>query len=597
MKTMSFSYNAKKVLEKRYLEKDEDGKIIETPQELFSRVARTVAGADRKFNKKADVGQTQEQFYQAMTEAKFMPNSPTLMNAGASLGQLSACFVLPVNDSIADIFEAVRLMAIIHKSGGGTGFSFSNLRPRGDIVKSTGGIASGPVSFMRVFDTATGVIKQGGRRRGANMGILRIDHPDIKEFIQCKLFAGQFSNFNISVAVTDSFMRKVKKKQNYYLVNPRNNKIAGKENAAGIFDLLSRAACRCGDPGVIFIDEINRFNPTLQLGEMESTNPCGEQPLLPYESCNLASINLSKIVKSGQIDWQELKELVFLGVHFLDNVIEVNNFPHPEIEKITRKGNRKIGLGVMGFADALILLGIAYDSKAAVSKAEEIMKFIQEHGREASHQLAKKRGPFPNFKKSICAGRKEPPLRNATVTTVAPTGTISIICNCSSGIEPLFAVSFVRNVLDGARLFEVNPHFERMANKKGFYSKALMEKIAKTGSLKSIKEIPEDMVRLFPTAFDINYMQHLSIQAAFQKHCDNSVSKTINLPKNTKSEVVKEIYLRAYELKCKGVTVYRYGSKPGQVLSLADFEEGRTRQVSQAEAEFSGGCPVPYCQF
>lgn len=593
---LDFSYNAKKVLEKRYLEKDESGKVVEMPQELFLRVAKTVAGADKKFDKKADVSETEEQFYNAMAEFKFMPNSPTLMNAGTSLGQLSACFVLPVSDSIADIFETVKSMAIIHKSGGGTGFSFSSLRPRGDIVRSTGGIASGPVSFMRVFDTATGVIKQGGRRRGANMGILRVDHPDIKEFIQCKLSAGQFSNFNISVAVTDDFMDKLRKKRNYCLVNPRNNKIVIRENSVAVFDLLCSTACQCGDPGVIFIDEINRFNPTVQLGEMQSTNPCGEQPLLPYESCNLGSINLSKVVKNGRIDWEELKNLVFLGVHFLDNVVEINNFPHPAIEKITRTGNRKVGLGVMGFADALILLGIAYDSKAAVSKAEEIMKFIQEHGRKASCNLAKKRGPFPNFKKSIYGDRKEPP-RNATVTTIAPTGTISIICNCSSGIEPLFAVSFARNVMEGTRLSEVNPHFERMAKERGFYSNALMKKIAMTGSLENIKEIPKDIVRLFPTAFDIDYMQHLLIQAAFQKYCDNSVSKTINLAKDTKCDIVKEIYLRAYELKCKGVTVYRYGSKPAQVLSLAGLEGRAVNVMSQADAEFSGGCPVPYCQF
>jgi ribonucleoside-diphosphate reductase alpha chain len=530
-----------------------------------------------------------------MIESKFMPNSPTLMNAGTPLGQLSACFVLPVGDSVVDIFEAVKLMAVIHKSGGGTGFSFSHLRPRGDIVRSTGGVASGPVSFMKVFDTATSVIKQGGRRRGANMGILRVDHPDIREFIQCKLTGGQFSNFNISVALTGSFLRKLKRKEKYNLINPRNNKIVKKENAGDIFDLLSSAAHRCADPGIIFIDEINKLNPIAQLGKIESTNPCGEQPLLPYESCNLGSINLSRVVKGGRIDWEELKDLIFMGVHFLDNVIEANKFPHPEIERLTR-GNRKIGLGVMGFADALILLGIPYASKAAVSKAEEIMRFIQENAREASRRLAKKRGPFPNFKKSVYKKEGRNPVRNATVTTIAPTGTISIICGCSSGIEPLFAVSFIRNVLEGNRLIEVNPHFERIAKKRGFYSKSLMKKIAASGSIKHIKEIPQDIKKLFMNAFDIPYMQHLLIQVAFQKYCDNSVSKTINLPGDTKQERVKEIYLKAFELRCKGVTVYRYGSKKGQVLTLAT-PSGRGRKISQAEAEFSGGCPVPYCQF
>jgi ribonucleoside-diphosphate reductase alpha chain len=596
MEKLKLNLNAKTVLEKRYLQKNKEGKAIETPKELFLRVARAIASADRKFDRKADIKKTQNLFFKAMMEAKFMPNSPTLMNAGTPLGQLSACFVLPVNDSIKDIFEAVKLMAIIHKSGGGTGFSFSSLRPKGDIVRTTGGIASGPVSFMRAFDTATAVIKQGGRRRGANMGILRIDHPDIREFIQCKLSNAKFPNFNISVAITDSFLKKLKRKDKYNLINPRNGKIVKKESTVSIFEELCQAACQCGDPGVIFIDEINRFNPTPQLGEIQSTNPCGEQPLLSYESCNLGSINLSRVVKNGQIDWRQLKDLVYLGVHFLDNVIEVNEFPHSEIEKMT-KGNRKIGLGVMGFADALILLGVSYNSKLALSIAEEIMKFIQESAREASRQLAKKRGPFPNFKNSIYNERGSPPLRNATVTTIAPTGTISIICGCSSGIEPLFAVSFVRNVLEGTKLIEINPHFERISKEKNFYSKSLIKRIAMTGSLTDIREIPQDVKRLFVTAFDIPYTQHLQIQAAFQKYCDNSVSKTINLSKDIKPKIIKEIYLKAYELKCKGVTVYRYGSKKEQVLSLANFESGTRKKISEAKAEFSGGCPVPYCQF
>jgi len=568
--------NAIKVLERRYLRKDENGNVIETPDEMFRRVAHNIALADEIYG--GDVKKAEEEFYEIMSELLFIPNSPTLMNAGTSIQQLSACFVIPIEDSMKSIFEAVKNTALIHQSGGGTGFSFSRIRPKGDIVKSTGGVASGPISFMKVFNAATDVIKQGGRRRGANMGILHVTHPDIIEFIKCKDDPKELTNFNISVTVSDEFMKKVEKGEEYELINPRTKKPVGKLNAREVFNMITEHAWKTGEPGIIFLDEINRHNPTPHVGKIESTNPCGEQPLLPYESCNLGSINLSKFVKGKDIDWDRLKDVVWKAVHFLDNVIDMNKYPIPQIKKMTL-ANRKIGLGVMGFADMLIQLGIPYDSEEALKIAEKIMKFIQHEGRQASVQLGKERGSFPNFKGSIWDG-KYPAMRNATVTTIAPTGTISIIAGCSSGIEPLFAISFKRNVLEkGDILYETNPYFERIAKESGFYSEELMEKIVENnGSVQGIEEVPVEIQRIFVTALDIKPEWHVRMQAAFQKYTDNATSKTINLREEATIDDVRNAYMLAYKLKCKGITVYRYGSRPEQVLVVKEKKEGAQPQ-------------------
>ncbi len=560
--------NALKVLEKRYLRKDKNGNVIETPEQMFRRVASNIAKADEKYG--GDVKKTEKEFYDMMVNLYFLPNSPTLMNAGTSIQQLSACFVLPVEDSMDKIFETLKHTALIHQSGGGTGFSFSRIRPKGDIVRSTGGIASGPISFMKVFNSATDVIKQGGRRRGANMGILHVTHPDIMEFITCKEDPKELTNFNISVAVTDEFMEKVRKGEDYELINPRTGKAVKKLNAAEVFNKIVEEAWKSGEPGLIFIDEINRHNPTPHIGQIEATNPCGEQPLLPYESCNLGSINLSKFVKNGDIDWKKLKEITWKAVHFLDNVIDMNKYPIPQIKKMTL-ANRKIGLGVMGFADLLIQLNIPYDSNEALEIAEKIMSFIQKEARQASVELGKERGSFPNFKGSVYDGKYEA-MRNATVTTIAPTGSISIIAGCSSGIEPLFAIAFVRNVLDEEdRLYEINPYFEKIAKEMGFYSQELMKKIAdNNGSVQGIDEVPIEVQKLFVTALDISPEWHVRMQAAFQKYVDNATSKTINLPEDATVEDVRKAYMLAYELKCKGITVYRYGSRPQQVISAKE---------------------------
>ncbi|HEC75877.1 MAG TPA: vitamin B12-dependent ribonucleotide reductase [Thermoplasmatales archaeon] len=563
--------NALKVLEKRYLRKDEEGNVVETPDEMFRRVAHNIALADEKYG--GDVKKTEKEFYEMMKNLYFLPNSPTLMNAGTPIQQLSACFVLPVEDSMDKIFETLKHTALIHQSGGGTGFSFSRIRPKGDIVRSTGGIASGPVSFMKVFNSATDVIKQGGRRRGANMGILNITHPDIMEFITCKEDLEEITNFNISVAITDEFMEKAKKGEDYYLINPRTGEKVNKLNASEVFKKIYEGAWKSGEPGVIFIDEINRHNPTPHIGKIEATNPCGEQPLLPYESCNLGSINLSKFVKNGDIEWKKLKEITWKAVHFLDNVIDMNKYPIPQIKKMTL-ANRKIGLGVMGFADLLIKMNIPYDSNEALEIAEKIMSFIQDEAKKASIELGEERGSFPNFKGSIYDG-KYPAMRNATVTTIAPTGSISIIAGCSSGIEPLFAISFIRNVLDkDDKLYEINPYFEEIAKKMGFYSKELFQKIAENnGSVQGIEEVPAEVQRIFVTALDIPPEWHVRMQASFQKYVDNATSKTINLRKDASIEDVKKAYMLAYELKCKGITVYRYGSRPEQVISAKEEEK------------------------
>ncbi|MEM7815695.1 MAG: adenosylcobalamin-dependent ribonucleoside-diphosphate reductase [Candidatus Aenigmatarchaeota archaeon] len=554
------SKTALAVLRERYLLRNEKGKIIETPEQMFRRVARTVSKADLIYDKNSDPKKTEDEFYNLMSRLEFLPNSPTLMNAGTEIGQLSACFVVPVSDSMEGIFDAVKLMAKIHQSGGGTGFSFSSLRPEGDTVKSTKGVASGPVSFMGIFDRATDVIKQGGRRRGANMGILRVDHPDILRFISAKDREGFLSNFNISVGVTDDFMRKAERNQPYFLVNPRTKKPVKKLNAGRVFSLIAKNAWLKGDPGLVFLDEINRKNPTPELGEIEGTNPCGEAPLLPYESCNLGSINLSKFVSNGEIEFSRLEKAVRSAVRFLDNVIDVNKYPSPEIEKAT-KANRKIGLGVMGFADMLILLGIPYDSEDAVSTAERVMNFIKETAVSESETLAEARGAFPNFEKSIFTRKR----RNATLTTIAPTGTISIIAGCSSGIEPIFSLYVRRKILGGKTFFEINPLFEKTAREKGFYTKRLISQVAKKGTLKGL-DVPPEIKRLFVTAMEISPEWHVRIQAAFQKYTDNAVSKTVNLPQNAKVSDVKKIFMLAWKLKCKGVTVYRYGSKPEQVI-------------------------------
>jgi len=593
---LKLNINAIKVLESRYLMKDINGKVIETPSQMFRRVARVIAKADSIYDKTINVKDIEEKFYNAMSNLEFLPNSPTLMNAGTEIGQLSACFVIPIEDSMRSIFSAVKYMALIHQSGGGTGFSFSRLRPKNDIVKSTKGVASGPVSFMRVFDTATEVIKQGGKRRGANMGILHVTHPDIEEFIRCKEKAGEFSNFNISVAVTDKFMEAVIDDTDIELINPRTKKAVNRVSARRIFDLIVANAWKTGDPGLIFIDEINRHNPTPMIGEIECTNPCGEQPLLPYESCNLGSINLSRIVDDDRkIDWDRLREIVRLGVHFLDNVIDVNKFPLKKIENRT-KGNRKIGLGVMGFADMLIQLGIPYNSKNALKLAERIMKFISRTAIEKSIELGELRGSFPNFNGSIWDKRGYSSMRNATLTTIAPTGTISIIASCSSGIEPIFAVSYIRNVMEGTRLLEVNPFFERIAMRRNFYSRELMMKIARKGSIQELGEIPSDIRDIFVTALDIEPEWHVRMQAAFQRYTDNAVSKTVNLPFNATPNDIKKIFMLAYKLKCKGITVYRYGSKEKQVLYLGSIGEGGGEDFIRAESEYSGGCPTDiYC--
>ncbi len=566
------SDNARKVLKRRYLKKDSKGRVIETPPKMFQRVARHIATAEEVLGKKEDVARMTEKFYNLMTDFEFLPNSPTLMNAGRRLGQLAACFVLPVTDSMDGIFDSLKNAAIIHKSGGGTGFSFSRLRPKNSMVGTTGGIASGPVSFMKIFNTATEQVKQGGTRRGANMAILRVDHPDIMEFIYSKQINGDLNNFNISVGLTELFMEAVASGSDYDLIDPATREKAACLNAPEVYNALVHQAWENGDPGIVFLDRINKDNPTPELGAIESTNPCGEQPLLPMEACNLGSINLSKFVQNDsddpQIDYTSLKRVVWDSVRFLDNTIEMSLYPLPEIEKMV-KGNRKIGLGVMGFADMLYQLQIPYNSKQALKTAEKVMGFVQEESHAASRHLAHKRGIFKNYEKSVFKDMEGCLYRNATTTTIAPTGTLSIIAGCSSGIEPLFALSFVRKVMDNDELLEVNPYFEKVARKRGFYSKELMDEIARKGSLHTINSIPDDVKETFVTAHDVSPEWHVRMQAAFQKYTDNAVSKTVNLTKNATVEDVRKVYDLAYKLGCKGVTIYRDGSKENQVLSFS----------------------------
>jgi ribonucleoside-diphosphate reductase alpha chain len=568
--------NARTVLQRRYLRKDSDGKVIESPEDMFRRVAHHIARAEENYSDTQEAEKMEALFYRMMTEFYFLPNSPTLMNAGRRLGQLAACFVLPVDDSLDGIFSALKNAAMIHKSGGGTGFSFSRLRPKDSRVGSTGGVASGPVSFMKIFNTATEQVKQGGTRRGANMAILRVDHPDILEFITCKKYHHDLNNFNISVGVTDAFMESVKMLTSYNLIDPKEKQKVGELNAAEVYLHLVEQAWENGDPGIVFLDRINRDNPTPALGEIESTNPCGEQPLLPFEACNLGSINLSKFVTSTDgnpaVDYEGLKEIVWLAVRFLDDTIDMSRYPLPDISAMV-EGNRKIGLGVMGFADMLYQMGVPYNSEEALQLVEDLMAFIQLQSREASRELAKKRGTFKNFDNSVFKNKKGCRYRNATITTIAPTGTLSIIAGCSSGIEPLFALSFVRRVMDNDELLEVNPYFEQVAKEHGFFSSELMNRIAGRGSIVDLEDIPEDVRSVFVTAHDVIPEWHVRMQAAFQKYTDNAVSKTVNLPRDATPEDVLKVYNLAYELECKGITIYRDGSKENQVLSFSEKDK------------------------
>jgi len=586
---LKLSLNAITVLQKRYLRRDEHGRVIETPRQMFERVAKAVSLAEKRFKTPSkEQKELEKEFFRMMSTFDFLPNSPTLMNAGTGTGlSLSACFVLPVEDSIADIFETMKNMAIIHQSGGGTGFTFNHLRPAGDIVKKASGVASGPISFMKAFNSSTEIIKQGGKRRGANMGILRVDHPDILDFIVCKETEGSLNNFNISVALTDKFMDAVEKNKDFELINPRSGKPTKKIMARAIWNLIITMAWKNGEPGLIFIDRINKYNPTPHIGEIESTNPCGEQPLLPYESCNLGSINLGKMVKDGEIDWDKLRYTTRLATRFLDNVIEINKFPLKELDAMNRK-TRKIGLGIMGFADMLIKLGIPYNSDEGVKAAEKIMKFIRDEGRKMSEELGKERGSFEVFKGSMWDNKGYKHMRNATVTTIAPTGTIGVIAGCSQGCEPLFAISYVRNVQEtiGYNLVYVNPLFEAKAIMSGIYDDELMKKIAMKSSIQEIKEIPEDIRRVFVTAHDISPEWHVRMQGAFQKYTDNAVSKTVNFSNHATPQDIENTYWLAYQLKCKGLTVYRDGSRRYQILTT----KSSNKDVVSDLVASSGGC-------
>lgn len=609
-----FSQNAITVLEKRYLKRDSKGTPLETPYQLFERVAGAIADADKTYGAtEEEVSSTKKAFLDFMLNKSFMPNSPTLMNAGRELGQLSACFVLPVEDSIDGIFDTIKNTALIHKSGGGTGFSFSRLRPKNDIVKSTMGVSSGPVSFMEVFNSATEAIKQGGTRRGANMGILRVDHPDILDFIEAKKDGGRLNNFNISVALTDKFMDAVKNNTDYELIHPRTKKAVSKVNAKQIFDLIIDGAWRNGEPGIIFIDSINRDNPTPLIGEIESTNPCGEVPLLPYEACNLGSINLGKMVEDGKINWDKLQEVTRLAIHFLDNVITVNNYPLEIISEMVQN-NRKIGLGVMGWADMLMMLDIPYNSEEGVKLAYQVFEFIDYHSKVMSIDLAEKRGKFQNFKGSLYdsdnylsskfkgksagiisdeqwaeldARISKVGIRNATTTCIAPTGTISMIAGASGGVEPLFALVFLRNVMDGTEMIEVNSIFEERCRKENIYSQELMRAVSDNhGSIKGVKGVPEGVANTFATAHDVSPEWHVKMQAAFQFHTDNAVSKTVNFEEHASREDIEKTYYLAYEHNLKGITVYRNNSRTFQPMNVSSSKSDSAKvEIKSIEEE------------
>ena len=585
---MELSKNALTVLERRYLIKNGEGVVIETVEELFRRVAGAIAASDRRYDENADCEALADSFYRMMTNLEFLPNSPTLMNAGRPLGQLSACFVLPVEDTMEGIFETIKQAALIHKSGGGTGFSFSRLRPCGSAVNSTGGVASGPISFMKVFNMATEAVKQGGTRRGANMGILWVDHPDIMEFIHCKTNNKEITNFNISVGLTEKFMNAVEAGKDYELVDPHGGRVTGTLNAREVFECIVDAAWHNGEPGIIFLDRLNRDNVVPKAGEIESTNPCGEQPLLPYESCNLGSINLTKMLREENgvysFDWDKLKATAKKAVHFLDNVIDANKYPLKEIDFMTKQ-TRKVGLGVMGWADALLRLKIPYNSEQAVRLAETVMRAVTEAGREESRELAKARGTFPLFQESTLD--QELPQRNATVTTIAPTGTLSLLASCSSGVEPIFGYVYIRNIMDGTEMIEVNPILREVLEERGLYSDELMKKIAKQGSLEGIEEIPEEIRRVFVSAHEVSPEFHIRMQAAFQRHTDNAVSKTVNFCNSATREEVAEVYKLAFRLGCKGVTIYRDGSRSEQVLNI-----GKVKKDGQEESPAEGGQAV-----
>jgi ribonucleoside-diphosphate reductase alpha chain len=575
------SPNALRVLEARYLRRDAARRVIESPEDLFLRVARAVAQAELLLGTAREADDWQEAFHGLLASLDFLPNSPALMNAGTPLGQLSACFVLPVEDTMEGIFDALRAMALVQRTGGGTGFSFSRLRPRGEVVASTGGEASGPVSFMRVFDCATENIKQGGRRRGANMGVLRVDHPDVLEFVEAKLDGRSLQNFSLSVAVTDRFMEAVEAGESYELVHPGSGRSVNRIRAREVFDRIVDAAWRTGDPGLLFLDAVNRANPTPALGPIETTNPCGEVPLLPYESCVLGSVNLANMIRpaadGAEVDWDRLGHAVRVGVRFLDNVIEVTREPLPEIGEVTR-GNRKIGLGVMGFAECLILLGVSYDSDEALAWADRLMAFIADEATKASRDLAERRGVFPNWGRSVYAASGER-IRNATRLSIAPTGTISIIAGTSGGIEPLFALAYRReHTLGGAPLVEVNPIFQRYAEEHRLDAKHLLEEVLEKGHLRGVPGVPEEARRLFVTACEISPHRHLQIQQAFQRYVDNAVSKTVNLPEESDPQEVAQAYLEAWRLGLKGVTIFRSGSKDAQVLTLGVGEDATSRE-------------------
>ena len=568
------SENAVKVLEKRYLAKDESGNLIETPEDMFRRVAHAIAGADHKYFSENEVSKTEEDFFNMMKRLEFLPNSPTLVNAGRPLGQLAACFVLPIDDSMEAIFEAIKNAALIHKSGGGTGFSFSKIRPAGSTVKTTGGVASGPISFMKVFNSATEAIKQGGTRRGANMGILRIDHPDIRAFITCKQDNKEITNFNISIGITEDFMEAVENDSEYELIHPKTKRVVKKERAREIFDLIVENAWNNGEPGIIFLDRINKTNTVPGAGEIESTNPCGEQPLLPYESCNLGSINLMAMLKEEgtSFDYEKLSDTIRKAVHFLDNVIDVSLYPHPMITEKT-KAARKIGLGIMGWADALYSIGIPYNSQEAVELGRSLMKFIDGESKKASMNLARIKGVFPLYDKSIYKDR-DILIRNATTTTIAPTGSLSIIAGVSSGVEPVYALSYIRNIMDSDEMAEGNPVFEAYLKDSGLYSPELMEEIAERGSVSDIEELEEEARKIFVTAHDINPEWHIKMQAVFQEYTDNAVSKTVNLREEATMDDVREVFMMAYSLGCKGVTLYRDGSRNYQILNIGEVNRG-----------------------